>query len=70
MVWPSIVNMWKSLAISLLNRERKHRVLSAHSRICSMPLDVGILSELDYRDRHSPALLMDSRAKYITGDSQ
>ena len=68
-VWPSIVNMWKSLAYSLLNREQKHRVLSAHSGICSIPLAVGILSKLDYGDKGSPALPKDSRVKYNTGDS-
>ena len=69
MVWPSIVNMWKSLAYSLLNREQKHRVLSVHSGICSIPLAVGILSKLDYGDKGSPALPKDSRVKYNTGDS-
>ena len=68
-VWPSIVNMWKSLAYSLLNREQKHRVLSVHSGICSIPLAVGILSKLDYGDKGSPALPKDSRVKYNTGDS-
>ena len=69
MVWPSIVNMWKSLAYSLLNREQKHRVLSVHSGICSIPLAVGILSKLDYGDKGIPALPKDSRVKYNTGDS-
>ena len=40
-VWPSIVNMWKSLAYSLINREQKHRVLSVHSGVCSMAKDTS-----------------------------